>query len=132
MYQLRHFVPEEFLPPGVTDLFLMDEHLLETADDIRDLVGPMSINDYHMGGSRQWCGLRTPDCDVGAPHSQHRLGKAADGHPARMTADAARDLIRAAVARGELPYLGGLEVGVSWVHFDVRPRVDGKVVEFHA
>lgn len=47
-------------------------------------------------------------------------------------ADRIRAKIREWVAQGFLRHLGGMEVGVSWIHLDVRPRVAGKVVEFHA
>jgi uncharacterized protein YcbK (DUF882 family) len=133
MYQLKHFQPSEFLPEGHDDLSVMDERLLETCDDVRDLLGtPCSINTWNFGGDREWCGFRTPDCTIGAAHSQHRLGKAADLHPVGMDANTARAKIREAVAAGQLPHLGGMELGVSWVHVDVRDRVGGKVVEFHA
>ena len=143
MYQPRHFVPHELLP-GLTgnetwetlDSALrakLDDCLLETCDDVRDLLGtPCSINDYARGGERQWCGLRTPDCTVGVPHSQHREGRAADLHPLGMTAEMARAIVRNALAAGKLPHLGGVEEGASWLHIDVRPRVGGKVLWFHA
>lgn len=142
-YQPRHFAPHELLPGLSGDetwitldpvlRVKLDDRLLETCDDVRDLLGTAcSINDYARGGKRQWCGLRTPDCTIGAPKSQHRIGKAADLHPSGMTAEMARTIVRNAVAAGKLPYLGGMELNVSWLHIDVRPRVDGKVLEFHA
>ena len=142
MYQVRHFAPHELLPGlsgGETWATLapelrakLDDRLLETCDDVRDLLGtPCTINDYARGGTRQWCGLRTPECTVGAPKSQHRLGCAADLHPAGMTAEMARTIVRNAVAAGKLPHLGGVELDVSWLHIDVRPRVGGKVLWFH-
>src|ERR1035437_7264895 len=115
MYQLKHFQPSEFLPEGHDDLSVIDERLLETCDDVRDLLGtPCSINTRNFGGDREWCGFRTPDCTIGAAHSPHRLGEAADLHPVGMDANTARAKIREAVAAGQLPHLGG------------------KVVEFHA
>jgi hypothetical protein len=143
MSRSRHFAPHELLP-GLSgeetweslDPALrakLDDNLLETADDVRDLLGVQcSVNNYADGGKRQWCGLRTDECTIGAAHSQHRLGRAADLHPEGVTADEARARIRVAVLAGHLPHLGGVELGVSWLHIDVRPRVDGKVLEFHA
>ena len=129
----KHFDVEELLPKGCTDVHLLDKRLLDTIDQVRELLGvPCTINNWHTGGDRQWCGLRTPACNIGAPHSQHKLGRAADLHPVGMTADDARKLIGKAVLSGGLPYLGGIEMGVSWCHVDVRPRVAGKVVYFTA
>lgn len=141
MYQVRHFAPHELLPGLSGDetwasldptlRAKLDDRLLETCDDVRDLLGtPCTINDYARGGKCQWCGLRTPECTIGAPKSQHRLGRAADLHPRGMDAEMARTIVRNAVAAGKLPHLGGVELGVSWLHIDVRPRVGGKVKWF--
>ena len=141
MYQVRHFAPHELLPGLSGDetwaslapeiRAKLDDRLLETCDDVRDLLGtPCTINDYARGGKRQWCGLRTPECTIGAPKSQHRLGRAADLHPRGMDAEMARTIVRNAVAAGKLPHLGGVELEVSWLHIDVRPRVGGKVKWF--
>lgn len=147
MYAPRHFAPHELLP-GLTgdetwetldpDLRAqLDDRMLETGDQIHDLVcedraDVCKVNDYVWGGARHWCGLRTPECKEGAPHSQHRIGKAQDQHYAHHTAEEVRAIVRDAVDRGELPHLGGIELGVSWFHFDVRDRIDGQVIEFHA
>jgi hypothetical protein len=173
-YAPRHFAPHELLP-GLTgdetwetldpDLRAkLDDRLLETEDEYRELVDEEAlVNDYARGGERQWCGLRTPACAIGAKYSQHRKGRAADNHhrsidrarnqairaaqslkiPADQVqarglaaaiaqADVIRAKIRQWVAAGKLPHLGGVEVGVSWIHIDVRPRVGGKVLWFHA
>ena len=125
----KHFCLEELLPHGHTDASVLDKRLLALIDQIRDLLGvPCEIN----ADGRQLCGWRPADCPVGAPHSQHKLGKAADIHPQGMTAEEARAKVKAAVARGELPLLGGVELGVSWLHVDVRDRVNGKVLWFKA
>lgn len=129
----KYFKAEELLPKGVTDTSLLDPKLLQLVDEIRELLGvPCTINNYASGGTRQWCGLRTPACTIGAPKSQHRLGKAADMHPIGMTAEQARTKIKKAVAEGKLKNLGGVEDGVSWLHVDVRPRVKGQVKWFTA
>lgn len=129
----KYFKAEELLPKGVTDTSLLKPNLLQLIDEVREILGvPCSINNYAKGGTRQWCGLRTDACTEGAPHSQHRLGNAADLHPVGLTADEARAKLKAAVAEGKLKNLGGVEEGVSWVHVDARPRVNGKVLYFKA
>lgn len=140
MYQPKYFEPHELLP-GLSgdetwaslDPVLrakLDDHLLETCDEVRELVGPCTINNYAAGGKRQWCGLRTPECKIGAKKSQHRLGKAADLHPLRMTAEMARTIVRNAVAAGKLKHLGGVELDVEWLHLDCRPKQNGEVLWF--
>ena len=125
----KHFCVEELLPDGHTDASVLSAKLLTLIDQIRDLLGvPCEIN----ADGRQLCGWRPADCPVGAAHSQHKLGKAADIHPQGMTAKEARTKVKEAVARGELLELGGVELGVSWLHVDVRDRVGGKVLWFKA
>ena len=129
----KYFKAEELLPKGVTDTSLLDPKLLQLIDEIRELLGvPCTINDYATGGTRQWCGLRTAACTIGAPKSKHRTGQAADLHPEGMTAEKARAIIKKAVSEGKLKNLGGVELDVSWVHCDTRPRVNGKVLWFKA
>jgi uncharacterized protein YcbK (DUF882 family) len=133
MYVSKYFKNEELLPSDVTDISKIDEKLLMTIDEIRELLGvPCTINNWKSGGNREWCGLRTNRCAIGAVHSQHRLGKAADLHPVGMTADAARIILKKAISQGKLKYLGGVELNVSWVHVDVRPRINNKVKYFTA
>jgi uncharacterized protein YcbK (DUF882 family) len=128
-YQLRFFHPDEFLPDGHEDISVMDERTLKLADDIRALLDvPCTIN----AGGRQYCGWRPNDCPIGAKASYHKTGKAIDLHPQGMSAEDARTIIRKAVSEGLLPDLGGVELGVNWLHADIRPRIGNKVLWFHA
>ena len=49
-----------------------------------------------------------------------------------MSAEDGRTLIRKAVDAGGLQLLGGIELGVSWIHCDTRPRINNKVLYFSA
>jgi len=129
----KYFNREELLPEGFDDDSVLDPNLLTLIDAVRELLGvPCKINNWHKGGGRQWCGYRSSECTIGAPKSQHRKGKAADLHPEGMSAEDARAKVKEAVAYGLLPELGGVELGVSWLHLDTRPRVNGKVLWFNA
>lgn len=173
MYKPRHFAPWELLPDCSGDETWesldpvlraeLDDHMLETADGVRDLLGAFTVNNYKLGGSRHYCGLRDKRCPQYSATSQHTKGKAFDGHfkvidqaraaavsvakaakktqreqgdaglaAAIQMADVLREKIRDAVAAGKLPYLGRIELGVSWIHCDTAPRRNGKVVEFDA
>jgi len=125
----KYFKAEELLPDGYTDTSVLDPKLLILIDQVRELLGvPCTIN----SGSRNYCGWRPENCTVGSPHSQHKLGRAADLHPIGMSAEDARTLIRKAVQAGMLPLLGAVELDVSWLHCDCRPRINGGVLWFHA
>lgn len=128
-YIPKHFKPQEFLPNENYDLSVMDDRILELADLVRELLGvPCTIN----ANGRTLCGFRPKDCKIGAPKSQHKLGKAVDLHPIGMTADDGRTIIRKAVDAGGLVNLGGVELGVNWIHIDCRDRINGKVLYFSA
>lgn len=125
----KYFRAEELLPPGYTDTSVLDSKLLLLIDQVRELLGvPCTIN----AAGRRYCGWRPQDCTVGAKHSQHKLGKAADLHPVGMSANDARLLIHKAVSAGLLPLLGSVELDVSWLHVACDARVNGKVRWFRA
>ena len=92
-----------------------------------------------------WCnsktmhqrGLRCNRCQMVRSKSSiylsaHVLGKAGDFSITGMTAEAARQAIKANA--NLLPCPIRMERGVSWLHFDVRPTDgnDAKVIEFSA
>lgn len=101
----------------------------------RDIIKlPMWCN----GSMKKQRGLRCNRCDMvrtkpGVYLSAHILGKAGDFTITGMTAEQARQKIKANA--NLLPCQVRLEKGVSWLHFDVRPddtRPNVKVVEFSA
>lgn len=125
----KYFKPEELLPHGFTDITVLDPILLKVIDEIRELLNvPCTIN----ADGRNWCGFRTKDCPIGAPKSQHKQGKAADLHPIGMSAEKGREIIKEAISQGKLSEVGGIELNVSWIHVDIRPRINGKVLYFTA
>lgn len=102
-------------------------------DSVRELLGPMVINDYHTGGVRQWRGLRLPACPQWSPGSQHsyvqatgKLCTAFDATCLDHSAASARKLLLAQAPA----LLGRLEDGVSWLHADMGPRRGGRVHVF--
>lgn len=125
----KYFKAEELLPDGYTDTSVFDSKLLTLIDEIRELLNvPCTVN----SDGRQYCGWRPKDCPIGAPNSYHKKGQACDLHPQGMSAEDARTLVRKAVAAGHLKNLGGVELGVNWLHVDIRPRVKGQVLWFSA
>jgi len=76
------------------------------------------LNNYKFGGTRLWSGLRTPDSPYYSETSQHSLGKAFDVVFKYVQAEEVREFILN--NRDLFPYVTGLELDVSWLHFDVR------------
>lgn len=124
MYKCKHFKIQELVPPHVYEergdksWLLLDARSLFTLDTIRDNFGPVVVNNWHSGGDRRWSGLRTPESPYYSPYSQHTFGRAFDGLLLSYDVEKARSFILA--NKEKFPHLTGLELGVSWLHFDTR------------
>ena len=125
----KYFYDYELLPKGYIDTTVLHPHLLILIDEIRELIGfPLTIN----ANGRQYCGFRAKECPIGAINSYHKRGMAADLHSTHYTAEEMRKIIKEAVKEGKLKHLGGVELDVSWLHVDVRPRINNQVLYFKA
>lgn len=126
IYKCKHFAIHELVPSQVFNdrgekaWQLMDERLLITLDRLRDQFGPMTINNYYFGGDREWSGLRTKDSPFYSPYSQHSFGRAADCLFKNISTDAVRRTILGDQENPDFELIGSIELGVSWLHFDVR------------
>jgi hypothetical protein len=124
MYQCKYFKIQELVPPevfekrGYKSWELMDQKMLIVIDRLRDMFGPMIINNWHIGGERKWSGLRTPDSPYYSPYSQHTFGRAFD----IIFTEAGIDDVRRYILNheSEFPEIGGVELDTSWLHIDGR------------
>lgn len=142
MKQIQNFDLRELVCPHVYQHFghqawrFLDDKLLETINAIREkiLCAPMTVNNWHLGGTFSQRGLRCNLCDLVREKSRrqrlylsaHCLGKAIDCNVDGMTAEEARRLI--IVKQELLPYPIRLEDGVSWLHIDVYDNDKGEKV----
>ena len=84
MYKCKYFDIKELVPEHVYEdrgekaWELLDNRMLMTLDRLREIYGPITVNDWSWGGENQWRGLRTPESPVGTIYSQHRFGRACD------------------------------------------------------
>lgn len=126
MYRCEHFAIHELVPPrvyrerGELAWELLDERLLVTLDRLRGRYGSMTVNNYHWGKDREWSGLRTRESPYFSPFSQHSFGRAADCLFSETTAEQVRQEILGSPGDPDFELIGSLELGVSWLHFDVR------------
>jgi len=90
----------------------------------------MILNNWHAGGKYKYRGFRPRSCTVGAEHSMHREGKAADFTIKGVPAGQVRVIIRA--NSEELMRLGltRIETGISWVHIDLKETGLDYIKEF--
>jgi len=127
MSRCKYFKIEELVSKETFDLIkedtlwkLFDAKLLVTIDALKEKFpeGTMSINTWKWQGDRNQSGLRTKDSEDYSATSQHSLGKAIDC----IFSDYDEDSVRQYVINNpdEFPYIKGIELNVSWCHFDVR------------
>lgn len=104
----------------------------------RDILQvPMTINNWHTGGSFSQRGYRCNLCELVASKTRkkalyatsHGTGKGLDFDAKGMTAEHARELIERHADL--LPYPIRLERGTNWVHFDLYNETDRKVSYFN-
>ena len=112
---------------------LFNPDLLYSLDGLRDFVGsPISINTWWQNtdpNARQFSGYRPPECTIGAIHSEHRKGNAADCHVAGYLLDD-YDKLRQRIMDNKdderLSKIMRLEDGVNWLHLDCGQIPEGK------
>ena len=128
MDNLRYFKTQELIDPklykilGDEAIKLLNPEALVALINLREFFGaPVTVNNWHIGGSFQYRGYRSLDCKVGAKLSQHRLGNAFDCDIKGYTAEEARQKILANQDHLLLRSITRLEAGTSWVHFDLKP-----------
>lgn len=123
-YKAKHFVIQELVPSqvyterGAKAWQLIDERLIKNMDALRDALGfPVTCNNWHTGGKRTQSGLRIVSQKHWSPYSLHPFGKASD-----TICEMPAHLIRRKIKSGKiiLPYPACFELGVSWLHMDVR------------
>ncbi len=122
----KQFVVQELVPPEMFKRFIdlsiryVDPRLLVVLGEIREwLDRPMTINNWHTGGNREWSGIRTPDSPYYSKYSGHSWGMAFDA-----VGDWDAGMVRKAITSGQLKlsYPVRLESGVSWLHVDVMAQ----------
>lgn len=112
MYIPKHFSTTECFPTHsiAPNWGLFDERVLISADQLREVFGPLSCN---INGYTQ-CGYRTN----GSLTSQHRHGRALDLHTTKYSYYEIRKYILE--HQNVFPYISFLECDISWLHIDVR------------
>ena len=135
----KHFKIHELVPLELYNLVdeevlwrMIPDELIETMDYIKEKFhhGTCTVNSYHFGGDRGFSGLRMTNSPYYSKTSQHTKLNALDMIFSSYTAKDVRDYILENPE--EFPHIGGLEMGVSWLHWDIRPRVEGKIQLFYS
>jgi hypothetical protein len=134
---LPHFIIEELVDKqtfeqfGENSWWFLDEKALATLVAMREAFGPLTVNNWHLGGSYQYSGFRHPLCSIGAQLSQHKFGRAFDVKSKNFTPEQMQSFILANPKR--FPYITTMENAKhtkTWLHFDTRLRNELPVVIF--
>ena len=135
MYIPKHLIIQEIVPHDLYDMFkepaqlfaLFDEQVLMGADWLRNRYGPMTCNNWHLGGDFKWSGFRTTESPHYSATSMHSVGKALDLKFSKMSAAE----IRADLRKLEyVPHIKRIEDDVAWLHIDVKETNKNKLYFF--
>lgn len=126
-YRPKHFDLRELVTPeihaarGETAWQLLDPRALVALDKLREKFGPLTVNNWHIGGSYKESGLRSSFTATGAVWSQHKFGRAFDCKFKDTTPKAVFDyLLEHADEFPEITVVEDIAATPSWMHVDVR------------
>ena len=120
------FAIHELIPKAIFEkkgekawIYIPDRHI-KVLDKLKEHfnLGTMTINNYFWGGDREWSAGRTPDSPWYSLTSLHSLFQAYDIEFSHYSAQEVRNYILENLH--EFKEIGGMELGVSWVHLDFR------------
>ena len=98
-------------------IWMLDKRLVDSDQMLRNIFGPVTINNWWSGGDRQWSGIRTAASPDFSPASLHAFGRASD----KLFRDAPALKVQDYVQKNwQTLGVTGLELGVTWVHTDTR------------
>lgn len=125
LHKCKYFTIRELVPPHVFNergekaWGLLDSNALHMLDALRTHLGPITVNNWHIGGSFKESGLRTPKGRYYRPYSQHSFGRAFDCKFKNVSAEDAQAFV---ISNPDLfPYITRLEdaaITKTWLHFD--------------
>lgn len=135
----ENFYLDEFIHPNLYKKFgkksrwFIDQRIIDIVQYIRTATGkPITVNTWATGGNFKERGIRDPKTTTGAKYSQHKFGKAVDFTVSGMSADEVRKKILGEW-KDDLMELGltSIEMGVSWVHCDIRNTGEDDIMKFY-
>jgi hypothetical protein len=101
---------------------LIDQRLIQADQKLRDVFGPVTINNWWVGGMRNWSGLRTKESSYYSSTSMHSAGKASDKLFKNFDSEEVQEWVK---EHWKEIGITRMEIGVFWVHTDVK-KTDGK------
>lgn len=124
---VKYFCLEELVDKPLIDFYgagalkFVDRGMALCIDRLRDTVGPIVINDWHIGGKYFESGVRLPISNTGARYSQHKFGRAFDLKPKSISLQQLYQHITQNATR--YPQITAIENPLhtpTWLHVDGR------------
>lgn len=117
---LDEYIPQEVYNAHINKPWLLirmlDSRLIEADQKMRDLFGPVTINNWWNGGDRNYSGLRYHGCPFFSQTSDHTYGRASDKLFANRTSQEVREYLKLYWRDFGIT---NMEIGTSWVHTSV-------------
>jgi len=131
-FHLEEKVPESiYLDYGNNAIKFLDPRSIILSQKLRDYLGvPMIINNWKDGGPLNYRGFRPFGCGVGSDTSQHCFGRADDFDSPLLSPQEIRAKI-VKVRDSLFPEITFIEVGINWVHVDMRKTWQDKLIFWH-
>ena len=120
-FKIHELVPKEmYEAKGESAWKYVPKSHIKTLDKLKEHfnLGTMTINNYFWNGSREWSAGRTSDSKWYSKYSMHTYFQAYDIVFSHYTAEEVRNYI--IDNHNEFSDIGGIELGVKWVHIDFR------------
>lgn len=124
---IRYFCLEELVDKPLIDFYgagalkFVDRSMALCIDRLRDAVGPLVINDWHVGGKFHESGVRLPMSITGARYSQHKFGRAFDLKPKSISVQQLyQHIVQNATRYPQITAIENPARTPTWLHVDGR------------
>lgn len=119
---------------GDDSIKFLDKIALEALENVREILDiPLICNNWNIGGNRNYCGYREPDCGVGVKTGYHYKGQAFDLISSEMTAKEMREKLSNNIDKLKHPIRvekWDNKGEISWLHIDIGKSRDGSKLYF--
>ena len=132
-FEIFEFVPKELYTQFANkSIWFIDPRIVDIAEVVRQRFNkPVTINNWHSGGSYNNRGYRLPDCTTGGKLSQHKRGCAVDLSIAGVSVENIYDDITknfdlyrkvGLTTVEDIAFTTGAKANdeLGWIHADVR------------
>lgn len=135
-FYIQEFVPEEIYTRfGEKSIWFVDKRIILLADFIRNrFKKPMTVNNWHNGGTFNYRGFRPRSYEIGGELSQHRFGRGIDFNIESITSEEIYNDIKSnndIYLKAGATTIEDISFTPTWNHIDNRQNmsdIDDKIL----